>query len=75
MRTVTEDDLPVVGPDPDVGGLFWVAALGGHGMSISAGIGRFAAELLLGRPVDEELRAALAPDNDQRAFTPIRDYR
>ena len=47
VRTLTPDDRAVVGPDPIVDGLFWVAGLGGHGMSTSIGTGRLAAQLLL----------------------------
>ena len=74
MRTVAEDDRPVVGPDPKLAGLFWVAGLGGHGMSTSAGIGRVAADLILERPVDAALAASLAPANKERAYAPLRDY-
>lgn len=74
MRTMAEDDRPVVGPDPTHPGLFWVAGLGGHGMSISAGLGRVAADLIQGRPVDPALVAGLAPANKQRAYAPLRDY-
>ncbi|MFT7676280.1 MAG: D-arginine dehydrogenase [Planctomycetota bacterium] len=74
MRTMAEDDRPVVGPDPKLAGLFWVAGLGGHGMSISAGLGRVAADIILGLPVDDELAAGLAPANKERAYAPLRDY-
>lgn len=61
LRTFAADDEFAIGPDPDVDGLFWVAGLGGHGMSTSIGVGRLAAALLLGAPVDAELARALAP--------------
>lgn len=48
LRTVTPDDVPVIGPDPERGGLFWLAGLGGHGISVSAGVGRLAADILSG---------------------------
>ena len=32
-----------------MGGLFWVAALGGHGVTASWAVGQFAAEVFLGR--------------------------
>jgi len=47
MRTFAAVARPAVGPDPDVPGLFWVAGLGGHGMSTSAAVGRLAARALL----------------------------
>jgi D-arginine dehydrogenase len=43
MRTFAPDEHFRIGPDPDVAGLFWVAALGGHGMTCSPAIGRLAA--------------------------------
>jgi glycine/D-amino acid oxidase-like deaminating enzyme len=53
LRTFAHDHDFLIGPDPGVSGLFWVAALGGHGMSTSVGVGRLAADLLLERgPVD-----------------------
>ena len=58
MRTFTQDDNFLIGPDPDVRGLYWVAALGGHGVTCSAGVGRLAAAHLLGdEPADEVARA------------------
>ena len=44
MRTLSSDGRFVIGPDDDVPGLFWVAGLGGHGMTSSAAIGQHAAE-------------------------------
>lgn len=43
MRTLSDDGRFVIGPDDDVPGLFWVAGLGGHGMTSSAAIGQAAA--------------------------------
>ena len=58
MRTFTQDESFLIGPDPDVRGLYWVAALGGHGVTCSAGVGRLAAAHLLGdEPADEVARA------------------
>ena len=62
VRTLTPDDRPIIGRDPEVAGLFWIAGLGGHGMSVSAGVGRLASELLLGTcSADERLAKALSP--------------
>lgn len=58
LRTMTRDDRFVLGPDPDLAGLFWVAGLGGHGMVCSFEIGRLAARRLQGgEPISEEERA------------------
>jgi glycine/D-amino acid oxidase-like deaminating enzyme len=65
VRTLTEDGRFVVGPDEDVPGLHWVAGLGGHGMTCSAGVGRLAADLVLGRAAatkgDQALVSAFSP--------------
>ena len=74
MRTLSEDDHPVVGEDPQVGGLWWVGALGGHGMSISLGLGRTAAALLLGQQVDPTIAGLLAPASAAREYSPTRDW-
>ncbi|MCB2157011.1 FAD-binding oxidoreductase [bacterium] len=47
LRTLTPDSRFVIGWDQDVDGLFWVAGLGGHGVTTSAAVGRFAADRLL----------------------------
>ena len=72
VRTLTEDDTPVVGPDPSVPGLFWTAALGGHGMSLSLGLAELGAGLLCGE--EDPLVERLAPDAPRRAWVPDRDW-
>ena len=47
VRTLARGDGFQLGPDPLVGGLYWVAGLGGHGMSCGLELGRRAAEALL----------------------------
>ncbi|MCH2104541.1 MAG: FAD-binding oxidoreductase [Planctomycetes bacterium] len=61
MRTFTSDDDFLIGPDPDVDGLFWAAALGGHGVSCSAGVGRLAAAHLLDEEPSDKTARALDP--------------
>lgn len=58
-RTLTPDGRFIIGPDPAVENLFWVAGLGGHGVTTSPAVGRIAAESILGiaKP-PEELRPA-----------------
>lgn len=47
LRTLTFDREPFVGPDPELEGLFWVAGLGGHGVTLAPRIAELAADLLL----------------------------
>lgn len=49
LRTFAGDHRFVIGWDPLVRGLFWVAGLGGHGVTTSAAVGRLAADLIMGR--------------------------
>lgn len=60
LRTFAPDRRPVVGADPRVSGLYWLAALGGSGMSVGVGAGEVIATLVAGR--DHPLRPVLAPD-------------
>lgn len=48
LRTLTPDGRFVVGWDPNVEGFFWVAGLGGHGVTCSASVGALAARVLAG---------------------------
>lgn len=48
LRTFAPDRRFVVGPDPRLGGFFWVAGLGGSGATAGAAIGELAADLILG---------------------------
>lgn len=50
FRTLTPDGRFVIGWDPKIENFFWVAGLGGHGMTTSAAVGALAAELLSGGP-------------------------
>jgi glycine/D-amino acid oxidase-like deaminating enzyme len=47
LRTLTPDGRFVLGPDPAIDGFFWVAGLGGHGVTCSHALGELAAELVL----------------------------
>jgi len=46
MRTFAPDQEFVVGADPRLDGLFWVAGLGGHGITCAPVFGRMAAEII-----------------------------
>ena len=48
LRTFAPDGRFIIGWDPGVEGLFWVAGLGGHGVTTSDAVGALAAKLLLG---------------------------
>lgn len=54
LRTVTADALPVVGADPAVDGLVWLAGQGGYGIQTSAAL----AEAVAARLLDEPQRVA-----------------
>lgn len=49
LRTFAPDRRFVLGWDPGVPGLFWVAGLGGHGMTSGLAVGALAADLFAGR--------------------------
>jgi D-arginine dehydrogenase len=55
FRTLTSDGRFVIGWDPEVKSLFWVAGLGGHGMTTSAAVGELAADLLIAGPAKKSL--------------------
>lgn len=61
LRTITRDGRFAVGRDSRLEGLFWVAGLGGHGMTASSAVGELAADLILGNPVNESWKKALDP--------------
>jgi D-arginine dehydrogenase len=61
LRTFTADRRPVIGPDPDLPGLFHVGGLGGFGMTTSAAVGELAATLLTGGRPDWIDPACVAP--------------
>ncbi len=50
FRDLSPDDRPILGPDPRLPGLHWCCGLGGHGMTLSLGLGRAAASAVLGQP-------------------------
>jgi D-arginine dehydrogenase len=61
LRTFAPDRRPLIGPDPDVAGLFHVSGLGGSGVMTSAAIGELAALRLLGRDAEWIDAAAVDP--------------
>lgn len=62
LRTFASDLRFVVGWDPLVAGLFWVAGLGGHGLTSGLAVGDLAARAIEDRAGDDAaLLAALSP--------------
>ncbi len=63
IRTFAPDRMFVLGWDPRLTGFYWVAGLGGHGVTTSPAVGELAAgELLAGRtPEDSPFRPARFP--------------
>lgn len=61
LRTMSPDGRFVIGEDAKLKGFYWVAGLGGHGMTTSFSVGRFASDLILGREKNLALIRALSP--------------
>ncbi|NLT67951.1 MAG: FAD-binding oxidoreductase [Acidobacteria bacterium] len=61
MRTFVPDDLFVIGPDPRAQGLYWVAGLGGHGITCAPVVGRMAAEWIAEGECRHPAAESLAP--------------
>ncbi len=66
LRTVAVDHAPVVGEDPSVEGLFWLAGQGGHGMETSPLLSSIAADLLLEGTTDRLPPALISPGRFRR---------
>ena len=47
FRTISSDGRFIIGWDPDLDGFFWVAGLGGHGVTTSSAVGALAADLII----------------------------
>ena len=60
LRTLTPDGRFIIGWDPRIKNFFWVAGLGGHGMTTSPAVGALAADLLIGGP--EKRSAPFSPE-------------
>jgi D-arginine dehydrogenase len=62
MRTFVPDDLFVIGKDPRLQGLYWVAALGGHGITCAPVVGTLAADWIVDGKSNHPAASAFAPD-------------
>ena len=47
LRTLAKDGRFVIGWDPQIHGFFWVAGLGGHGVTASGAVGRLSADVII----------------------------
>jgi D-arginine dehydrogenase len=56
LRTFAPDRAPVIGFDPEVTGLFWLAGQGGYGVQSSAAAARAAAALALGEDLPGDIQ-------------------
>ncbi len=61
LRTFAPDRHPVLGPDPDLPGLWWAAGLGGGGVSGCVGVGEAIAAWMADEPTPWLDTAAVAP--------------
>lgn len=68
LRTFAVDRVPVMGYDPDVPGLFWLAGQGGYGIQTAPALARLAAGVIRGDPSP----ASVAPGLDPEALSPGR---
>ena len=57
LRTFAPDRRPVVGADPDVERLFWLAGQGGYGIMTSPAMADLTASLITASPLPSELQA------------------
>jgi len=57
LRSFVADRTPVVGPDPGVEGLVWLAAQGGYGIQTAPALARLCRALALGEGVPPDLAA------------------
>jgi len=62
LRTMTPDENPVIGFDPDGEAFFWLAGQCGFGIQCAPGIARFAKSLLEGIEEQAELRSPFSVD-------------
>ncbi len=62
LRTMTPDGRFVIGEDTKIKNFYWVAGLGGHGVTTCFSVGKLAADMILGKKVNHELKKALSPE-------------
>ncbi len=67
LRTMAPDGRFVIGEDPKLKNFYWVAGLGGHGVTTCFSVGEFAAASILGKKRDKDLVRALSPKRFTRS--------
>ncbi len=66
IRTFVPDREIVIGEDPKIRGVYWVAALGGSGVCLAPALSRLVPDLIL------DSRSNLLSEQEQRGMSPAR---
>lgn len=61
LRSFAPDGVPVIGPDPELAGFWWLAGQGGYGFQSAPGAAAFFAALMRGETPDAALARSLSP--------------
>ena len=61
LRTMTPDGRFVIGEDSQLSGFYWVAGLGGHGVTTCFSVGKLSSDIILGRRTESKLVKAFSP--------------
>lgn len=72
LRTFAPDRRPLLGEDPELGGLWWAAGLGGFGVSCSAAVGEAVAAWMRGEDLPWIRRRGVSPGRPFLKRWPIR---
>jgi len=67
LRSITPDEYPVIGFDPEAPDFFWLAGQAGFGIQCAPGIARLAAAQILGSEMDNELATAFGVERMRRS--------
>jgi len=62
MRTFAPDEMFTIGTDPRLRGLYWVAGLGGHGITCAPIVGQIAADCIIDGKSEHAAASGMAPD-------------
>ena len=61
LRTMVPDGRFVIGEDAKLANFYWVAGLGGHGVTTCFSVGKLSSDIILGKRVDAGLVKAFSP--------------